>query len=139
MRLQQIVDSNNACQGKLKTEIYDGFDRERAMMKLLREERAEVLFWRKHIREVHKLARETRQRIAFAIDCVGGRPTADCEPMGWRLHVGVPSILSRAVDSAAQRIEAETNLENMQAHKRVRDVRNDGLPDIDTHDRDRAP
>ena len=122
---QQRENSN------LKTEIYNGLDRERKLREQAKEERKEVLWFRSHLDEVRRKVTNLRQRIAFIIDCVGGRPTADCEPMGRRLHINVSHMISAALDVPASEIQSSVNLQNIMAHKQIRDTREKGLPVID--------
>jgi predicted RNase H-like nuclease (RuvC/YqgF family) len=122
---QQRENSN------LKTEIYNGLDRERKLRELAKDERKEVLWFRTHLDEVRRNVTNLRQRIAFIIDCVGGRQTADCEPMGKRLHVNVSYLLSAGLDIPASEIQSSVNLQNIMAHKQIRDTRENGLPAID--------
>lgn len=122
---QQRENSN------LKTEIYNGMDRERKLREQAKEERKEVLWFRSHLDEVRRNVTNLRQRIAFVIDCVGGRPTADCEPMGRRLHINVSHVIAAALDVPASEIQSSVNLQNIMAHKQIRDTRDKGLPTID--------
>lgn len=122
---QQRENSN------LKTEIYNGLDRERKLREQAKEERKEVLWFRSHLDEVRRNVINMRQRIAFVIDCVGGRPTADCEPMGRRLHINVSHVIFAALDVPASEIQSSVNLQNIMANKQIRDTREKGLPAID--------
>lgn len=122
---QQRENSN------LKTEIYNGLDRERKLREQAKEERKEVMWFRNHLDEVRRNVANLRKRIAFVIDCVGGRPTADCEPMGRRLHINVSHVISAALDVPASEIQSSVNLQNIMAHKQIRDTREKGLPAID--------
>lgn len=134
---QQIADmkaeitAGDVQQADLKTEYYKAKDEARKLREQAKEERKEVLWFRSHLDEVRRNVTNLRQRIAFVIDCVGGRPTADCEPMGRRLHINVSHVISAALDVPASEIQSSVNLQNIMAHKQIRDTREKGLPAID--------
>jgi hypothetical protein len=105
--------------GNLKTEIYDGLDRERKLREQLKAERKEVVWFRRRMNESKEAADRLMARIVCAIDCVG-RPTGECEPMGQKLHLYVGTIIAKAIQIPASDIRSMVNLENIEAHKHVR-------------------
>ena len=123
---QQIIAELTEVEGNLRKRLSESDDevikarhRNQRMAELARIERNESLV-------------KIRQRIAFAIDCVGGRSGGECVPMGAKLSVNVEAILARAIDIPASNAECESNLRNMAAHKHIRAE----LPDIDALDMD---
>jgi hypothetical protein len=102
------------------------------LMQVARDERKDYDFMRRRMGEVHESIMKIRQRIAFAIDCVGGRSGGECVPMGAKLYVNVEAILARAIDIPAGNAECESNVRNMEAHKHIRS----GQPNIDALDMD---
>ena len=102
------------------------------LMQVARDERKDFDFLCRRMNEVHDSILKIRQRIAFAIDCVGGKPGGECVPMGARLHVDVGAILARAIDIPASNALCESDVKNMEAHKHIRS----GQPSIDALDMD---
>lgn len=110
---QQRENSN------LKTEIYDGMDRERKLREQLMAERKEVVWFRRRLNESRDAADRLMARIVCTIDCVG-RPGGECEPMSQKLHLYVGTIIAKAIQIPASEIRSMVNLENIEAHKHVR-------------------
>jgi hypothetical protein len=136
---QQIIAELTEVEGNLRKRLSESDDevikarhRNQRMAELARIERKECEFLRRRMGEVNESLVKIRQRIAFAIDCVGGRSGGECVPMGAKLSVNVEAILARAIDIPASNAECESNLRNMAAHKHIRAE----LPDIDALDMD---
>lgn len=133
---QQIADlkaeitAGDVQQADLKTDYYKAKDAERRLREIANAERKEVLWFRKRMCETHKAMGKLMDRIACAIDCVG-RPGAECEPMGQKLHLYVGTIIAKAIQTPACDITSMVNLNNVEAHGHVRDASKDGLPPIE--------
>ena len=110
--------------------------RNRELMELAKAERKEVMWFRNRMVETKVAMKKLRDRIAYVVDCVGGRPSGDCHPMGRKLSIDVGAILVYAVDMPASEVQLLVTLENIEAHKLVRDAREKGLPSLDVFDRD---
>ena len=130
------LDAVRADRSKTEDALCETRRRNRELMEVVREERKEVLFFRKRMREANKAVRTLRERITFAVDITGGRPDGTCRPMGRVLEVTVGSILVHGLDTAANQIQCDTNVENMEAHKFIRNASEVGLPPLEALDMD---
>jgi prefoldin subunit 5 len=137
--LQQEISELQSHADSLRRQLREHDDRlsetrqrNRKLMQVARDERKDYDFMRRRMNEVHESILKIRQRIAFAIDCVGGRSGGECVPMGAKLYVNVEAILARAIDIPASNAACESDVKNMEAHKHIRS----GQPSIDALDMD---
>lgn len=136
-RLQQQVSDMKADitagdvqQSALKTEAYKAHDESNRLRELVKEERKEVVWFRKNMRDTRKAVDKLLDRIACTIDCVG-RPGAECEPMSQKLHIYVGTIIAKAIQTPASDIRCMVNMDNHEAHGIIRDASKHGLPSVD--------
>lgn len=119
VELEAWTDGQTKENSNLKTEIYNGLDRERKLREQLKTERKEVVWFRRRMNESREAADKLLARINCIIDCVG-RPGGECEPMSQKLHLYVGTIIAKAIHIPAHDIRCMVNLENIEAHKHVR-------------------